>query len=238
MHRPRCDPRDACARRRRSSRARRPGRARSVSARSTSVSSSSSPSGSRRNSVLRESSGPVSEKNGFSVVAPTNTRSPSSTNGRRTSCWARLKRWTSSRKRIVPCPCSPSRARPAPRSRARPSLRPTTAERFSKALAVAPAMSLATVVLPIPGGPQRMRDESRSASIRTRSGLPGPEEVLLADHFVEGRRAQARRERRPPRQPVVNCGGEQIGALRHSRRLRRPLRIQQLAGVVPPPSVL
>jgi len=33
--------------------------------------------------VLRESSGPVSEKNGFSVVAPTRTSSPSSTHGLR-----------------------------------------------------------------------------------------------------------------------------------------------------------
>ena len=49
--------------------------------------------------------------------------------------------------------------------------------------------------------------------------LARPQEVLLSDHFVEGRRTQASRERRPPRQPVVNCGGEQIGALRHLRRL-------------------
>ena len=51
-------------------------RSRSVSARSTSSLKSSSSSGSSRNSVLRDSSGPVSEKNGFSVVAPTSTSRP------------------------------------------------------------------------------------------------------------------------------------------------------------------
>ncbi len=86
-------------------------RSTSSSARRASTSSAASSSGSSRNSVLRESSGPVREKNGFSVVAPTRTSRPSSTNGSSTSCWAREKRWTSSRNRIVPCPRSPSRAR-------------------------------------------------------------------------------------------------------------------------------
>ena len=126
------------ARRRRSSAGSSPrprscvGRARA----STSCSSASSSSGSRRNSVLRESSGPVSEKNGFSVVAPTSTSRPSSTNGSSTSCCARLKRCTSSRKRIVPWPRSPSRAR-ARSATSRTSFTPAdTAERFSNAFSV------------------------------------------------------------------------------------------------------
>ncbi len=49
-----------------------------------------------------------------------------------------------------------------------------TAERVSNALAVAPATSRAMVVLPVPGGPHRMTDDSRSASINVRSGRPAP----------------------------------------------------------------
>ena len=43
------------------------------------------------------------------------------------------------------------------------------------------AIELASVVLPTPGGPQRMIEVSSSRSIWRRSGLPGPEDVLLPD---------------------------------------------------------
>ena len=49
-----------------------------------------------------------------------------------------------------------------------------TAESCSNALAVVRAMSWAMVVLPVPGGPQRITDDSRSAWISARSGRPGP----------------------------------------------------------------
>ena len=55
--------------------------------------------------------GAFTSKKGFSVVAPTSTTRPSSTAGSSTSCWALLKRWTSSMNRIVPWPCSPRRRR-------------------------------------------------------------------------------------------------------------------------------
>ncbi len=130
--------------------------------------------GSSRNSVERDRSGPVSEKNGFSVVAPMSTSKPSSTWGRSASCCVRLKRWTSSRNRIVPRPCSPMRAR-ARSATSRTSFTPAvTADNGSNAFSVAPATRRAIVVLPVPGGPQRITDESRSASMSTRSGLPGP----------------------------------------------------------------
>ena len=58
------------------------------------------------------------------------------------------------------------------------------------------------VVLPVPGGPQSTTDESRSASISTRSGLPGAEQVLLADDLVERAGPQAGGERRPPLEPL------------------------------------
>ena len=62
----------------------------------------------RRNSVERDSSGGLTSKYGFSVVAPISTSRPDSTDGSRASCWALLKRCTSSRNRIVPV----HRARP------------------------------------------------------------------------------------------------------------------------------
>ncbi len=58
-------------------------------------------SGSRTTTLQRDRSAPFSSKEGFSVVAPTSTTSPASTKGRKTSCWERLKRWISSRKRMV-----------------------------------------------------------------------------------------------------------------------------------------
>ena len=142
--------------------------------RATTPARSSSESGSRRHRVDRESSGALTWKNGFSVVAPMSTSSPSSTEGSRASCWDRLNRWTSSRKRMVPLPCSPS-SRRASSTTSRTSLTPAvTADSGTKRLAVAVATTEARVVLPVPGGPHRMAEVSRSDSIRARSGAPGP----------------------------------------------------------------
>ena len=49
----------------------------------------------------RDSSAELTSKKGFSVVAPISTTRPSSTAGSSVSCWALLKRWISSRKKIV-----------------------------------------------------------------------------------------------------------------------------------------
>ncbi len=49
----------------------------------------------------RESSGVLSEKYGFSVVAPINVIVPSSTEGSNTSCCAFDQRWTSSTNNTV-----------------------------------------------------------------------------------------------------------------------------------------
>ena len=124
-----------------------------ASARATTSARSSAPRGSRRHRVDRERSGAFTSKNGFSVVAPISTSRPSSTEGSRASCWDRLKRWTSSRKRMVPRPCSPSRRR-APSTTSRTSLTPAvTAERGTNCLAVAVATTEASVVLPVPMPP-------------------------------------------------------------------------------------
>ena len=199
----------------------------SASARSTSVPSSSSPSGSSRNSVLRESSGPVSEKNGFSVVAPTKTSRPSSTNGRSTSCCARLKRWTSSRKRIVPCPCSPRR------TRARSAISRTS---FTPALngreALERLRGRAGDQLGDRGlaGARRAPEDERREPVRLDEDpqrLPGPEQMLLADDLVERGRTQPRRQRRPPREPLLDRRRKQVRPLRHPRRLRPPLHSER-----------
>ena len=89
---------------------------------------------------------------GFWVVAPISVTRPSSTAGSSASCWARLKRWISSRKRTVAVPA-------ARRSRARCITARTsatvadTAESSSNADALLWATTRARVVLPLPGGP-------------------------------------------------------------------------------------
>ena len=55
----------------------------------------------------------MTSKYGFSVVAPISVTMPSSTAGSSASCCALLKRWISSRKRIVRWPFAPSRSRAA-----------------------------------------------------------------------------------------------------------------------------
>ena len=74
----------------------------------SSISSAASSSRRSTSTWARDSSAPFSSKDGFSVVAPTSTTVPSSTTGRKLSCWLRLKRWISSMKSKVPCPISPA----------------------------------------------------------------------------------------------------------------------------------
>ncbi len=105
---------------------------------------------------VREIRAELTSKYGFSVVAPINVTRPSSTAGSNASCWALLKRWISSRKKIVlvPVPRRRSRARSIT---ARTSARPAcTALSSSKAAPEASATIRASVVLPLPGGPCRI----------------------------------------------------------------------------------
>src|SRR5215218_6983210 len=154
---------------------------------------SSGPRGSSRNSVERLRNGGLTSKNGFSVVAPISTSVPSSTAGSRASCWALVKRWISSRNRIVPWSRSPRRWR-ARSMTSRTSLTPAvTAESCSKARAVVPATASASVVLPVPGGPHNSTDESLSCSTRRRSGRPGPSSCAwpTTSSIVRGRNRAA-----------------------------------------------
>src|SRR5579875_463657 len=129
--------------------------------------------GSRRHRVDLLRSGALSSKKGFSVVAPMSTINPSSTAGNKTSCCALLKRCTSSRNRIVPRPVS-ARRRRASSSTPRTSLTPAvTADPGTKTFEVYLAISRARVVLPLPAGPQRIAEPTRSLSMSVRSGAPG-----------------------------------------------------------------
>ena len=60
----------------------------------------------------------------------------------------------------------------------------------------ASAISRASVVLPTPGGPHRIIECGLPDANATASGLPGAEQVALADHLVDRARAQPLGERR------------------------------------------
>src|SRR5438477_1492832 len=142
--------------------------------RSTTCLSSSRLSCSRRKTRLRDSSGAITSKDGFSVVAPISVTVPSSTWGRIASCCALLKRWISSMNRTVRRParrCSLASATTLRRS-ATPAV---TADSATMRALVSVASSPASVVLPLPGGPHRTmlgrcpeRVNSRSTSTTLR----------------------------------------------------------------------
>ncbi len=141
--------------------------------RRTSVRRSSGVKACSRHSEARLNRGGFTSKNGFSVVAPMNTTSPSSTAGSSTSCWDLEKRCTSSMKRMVPWPCSPRR-RSASASASRTSFTPApVADSVIMCFALASASSRASVVLPVPAGPHRMHEPTRSDSASVRNGAPG-----------------------------------------------------------------
>ena len=106
----------------------------------------------------------LSSKDGFSVVAPTRTIVPSSMTGRKLSCCARLKRWISSTNSSV---CRPleRRSRAVSNTFFRSATPEKIAEICSKASPVSPASSRATVVLPVPGGPQKIIEPSEPERI-------------------------------------------------------------------------
>ena len=108
------------------------------------------------------------------MVAPIRVTVPFSTQGSRASCWALLKRCTSSINSRVRRLCC-SRRRLAASTSLRRSLTPaSTALRLLKWARVVAAMIRARVVLPTPGGPCRIKLPTRSASIARRSSRPGP----------------------------------------------------------------
>ena len=113
-------------------------------------------SGSRTSTRERDRSGLITSKLGFSVVAPIKIIVPSSTWGKNASCWALLKRWISSTKRMV---CIPSRRFWAALSitLTTSAFPEVTALSSTNSAPVPLAIILARVVLPLPGGPQSIR---------------------------------------------------------------------------------
>ena len=142
--------------------------------------------------MTRESSALITSKRGFSVVAPISVTTPSSTAGSSASCCALLKRWISSRKRIVAVWRWRARSITA-RTSARPA---STALCSSKLASVAAAIARASVVLPEPGGPWRIIECSRPGLDRAAQRRLRAEQLALADDLVERARAHARGERR------------------------------------------
>ena len=121
----------------------------------------------------RLSSGETTEKLGFSVVAATSSTVRFSTAASRASCWVLEKRCTSSMKSTVRSPWS--RRRRAFSMTARTSLTPEfRADSATKWRPDAAEISDAMVVLPVPGGPKRMTEESPRPSMSRCSGVPGP----------------------------------------------------------------
>ena len=145
-----------------------------VSARSSSSQLLRRCSGSSTYTAARDSNALLTSNDGFSVVAPMKVSSPRSTKGRKASCCALLKRCTSSTNRIVWRPDCASVAS-ARATASRMSLTPaSTAEMAMKSALNASAISRASVVLPEPGGPQRIIECSLPDANATASGLPSP----------------------------------------------------------------
>ena len=69
---------------------------------------------------------------------------------------------------------------------ARTSLTPAdTADSWAKCRPVEPATRVASVVLPVPGGPYSSIEDGDPPCTSRRSGAPGPEQMRLPDHLVQ-----------------------------------------------------
>jgi hypothetical protein len=98
---------------------------------------------------------------------------PSSITGRKESCWARLKRWISSTKSSVPCP---GLRRSAGRLEHLLQVGDAGEDRrdlLEMQVGLA-ASSRATVVLPVPGGPQKTSEPSEPEASMRVSAPSGP----------------------------------------------------------------
>ncbi len=111
----------------------------------------------------------------------------------------------------MPRSCSPRRWR-ARSITSRTSFTPAvTALSCSNARRVVPATASANVVLPVPGGPQKIAlaeavllDEATQRPART-------DELVLTDDVVDRSWSQPGGERRLGAQPLLGGGGEQVG---------------------------
>ena len=192
-----------------------------LSARAISFSIAASSSARKTSTRARDSSAALSSNDGFSVVAPISVTEPSSMTGRNESCWARLKRWISSTNSSVAPPVA-RRARAASKiffSSATPEWIAETCT--NSAVRLAP-ISRATVVLPVPGGPQKIIEPSVGGFEHPRQRALGPGQMLLAGDFGEAFRPQPLGERRGRRQDAADVGRAVHGSLLS----RRPHQVQ------------
>ena len=90
----------------------------------------------------------------------------------------------------------------------------STAEKATNSAPARLASRWASVVLPVPGGPQRISECSAFALDHLAQQPPGAEQVLLADELVE-RRGRMRSASGAVRAPLaVGRGGEKVGLAR------------------------
>ena len=122
----------------------------------------------------RERKAGITSKVGFSVVEPIIVIVPFSTYGRIASCWALLKRCTSSMKRIVCRLWSFKSSRACSTTRRKSATPALTALSSTKLRLVTREMMRARVVFPEPGGPQKIMETTTSFWISLRRGLPSP----------------------------------------------------------------
>jgi len=101
----------------------------------------------------RDNKGGFTSKYGFSVVAPIRITVPSSTWGKRASCWALLNLWISSTNRIVRWLYIPNLSLAFLTTSFISATPDVTALSWTKNALVVLAITLANVVLPVPGGP-------------------------------------------------------------------------------------
>ena len=121
----------------------------------------------------------VIEKDGFSVVAPIITSLPLSTKGRNTSCCFLLKRWISSRKRMVGIFALEYVFSHSPKTVFTSSIPQVQHESVLNGHFVHFDIIYATVVFPQPGGPTRMKEGGGSRSSRVRTVQPSPNNSLF-----------------------------------------------------------
>ena len=145
----------------------------SASARSSNCAIAASSSGLNVSTRARDSSAALSSNEGFSVVAPISEIEPSSMTGRKESCCARLKRWISSTNSTVRRPCA-RRWRAASNSFFRSATPVWIADTWTNSASACAPTSRATVVLPVPGGPQKIIEPSESAASSRVSAPSGP----------------------------------------------------------------
>ena len=141
--------------------------------------------------AARESSALLTSNEGFSVVAPIKVSKPDSTCGKKASCCDLLNRCTSSTNRMVCRPCAFQICACSTTSRI--SFTPDkTAESATNWASKECATSRASVVLPTPGGPQKIMECMRRWANATASGWPSPSRCfcpMTSDRFCGRRRS-------------------------------------------------